>query len=610
MKLPSIVQVFSETKRAAARFPFVMLCSLTGVLAALSRIESGQPNQPSAAYPVILAAGLGIPLLASLALAAEKWKWGKSMSAGAQLLGILLLVAYAFTVPRALPNAPAATMMRFGLLASGLVLLMMIGPYMKKGEGNGFWQYNKALYFRLFVTAIFSAVLFAGLSIALAALDNLFGVNIPNKRYMELWVLVAGLFAPWFFFAGVPEDLDGLDRIEDYPKGLKVFAQYVLLTLVIVYLVILYAYLLKILLDWNWPKGWVSSLILGFSATAILSLLLMHPVRDKSGNAWIRAAGKWLYIVLIPLVVVLFLAVAERIGDYGITESRYAGIALGTWLSAQVLYFLFSRTKSIKFTIGSLCLLAFLMSFGPWGLLRVSERSQVKRLEKLLVKNGILVAGKVNKEHGKVTQDDTQEIGSMVRYLSRIHGYDAIQPWFEEKIGREAKPGYSQYESVSEVLDKMGVAHVEYRGASGGREFALDARLPADISGYDRVLRQQSLVMNLQKKEHRFEGEGISYVANEGLDRLVLQIGDARNGFDPIQIDIGAFAEKLVRESDNADAGLASRMAPESMSIVTEQNGRKVKVLFQRLYLIRRDGKLTISSAIFDIAYTARKNRE
>jgi len=607
MKMPSIQQMYLEAKRAAVRFPFVMICSLTGVLAALSRIESGQPNQPSAAYPIILATGLGIPLLAALALAAEKWKWGKSKSVAGQLLGVLLLVAYAFTVPWGLPNAPAAPMMRFGLLASGLVLLLMIAPYVKKGEVNGFWQYNKALYFRLFVTAIFSVVLFAGLSIALAALDNLFGVNIPNKRYMELWVLVAGLFAPWFFFAGVPEDLDGLDRIEDYPKGLKVFAQYVLLTLVIVYLVILYAYLLKILLEWNWPKGWVSSLILGFSATAMLSLLLMHPVRDKSGNAWIRAAGKWLYIVLIPLVVVLFLAVAERIGDYGITESRYAGIALGTWLSAQVLYFLFSRTQSIKFTIGSLCLLAFLMSFGPWGMLRVSERSQVKRLEKLLVKNGILIDGKVHREHGKVTQDDTQEVGSIVRYLSQIHGYGAIQPWFEGKIGRESKPGYSQYESVSEVLDKMGVAHVEYRGASGGREFALDARLPADISGYDRVLRQQSLVMNLQKKEHRFEGEGISYVANESLDRLMLQIGDARNGFDPIQIDIGAFAEKLMRESDSAAAGLAGKMAPESMSIVTEQNGRKVKVLFQRLYLIRRDGKLTISSAIFDIAFTARK---
>jgi len=50
-------------------------------------------------------------------------------------------------------------------------------------------------------------------------------------------------------------------------------------------------------------------------------------------------------------------------------------------LVAQVLYFLFSKSKSIKFTIGSLCLLAFVVSFGPWGMLGVSQRSQVGRLE-------------------------------------------------------------------------------------------------------------------------------------------------------------------------------------------------------------------------------------
>ena len=88
------------------------------------------------------------------------------------------------------------------------------------------------------MTAIFSVVLFAGLAIALAALDNLFGVSVPGKRYAELWVLIVGLFSPWFFLSGVPEDLDSLDRVEEYPKGLKIFAQYILLSLVVVYLLI------------------------------------------------------------------------------------------------------------------------------------------------------------------------------------------------------------------------------------------------------------------------------------------------------------------------------------------------------------------------------------
>ncbi len=606
MKLPSVQQLYQEAQRAARRFPLVLCCSLAGAFAAVSRIESAVAWQSSTAYPIILASALGIPLLTALALAAEKWKWSRGVSVGTQWLGVLMLVAYALTVPTGLVNEPPLHLIRFGLLGGGLVLLVMVAPYLRPGEVNGFWQYNKALYLRLFVTGIFSAVLFAGLSIALAALDNLFGVTVPEKRYLELWVLVAGIFSTWFFLAGVPENLDGLDQVQDYPKGLKVFAQYVLFTLVIVYLVILYAYLLKILFQWNWPKGWVSSLILGFSATAILSLLLMHPVRDRSGHAWLRAAGKWLYVALIPLIAVLFLAVMERIGDYGITESRYAGIVAGIWLSAQVLYFLFSRTKSIKFTIGSLCLGAFLVSVAPWGMLSVSERSQVGRLERVLVKDGILVDGRIRREHGRVTREDAQEISSIVSYLSDMHGYQSIQPWFASELKAEVTQGPARYLSAVEVLDRMGVVYAEYRGEAGTRTFSVDAGKPVVIVGYDRVLRQQSLVDNLNTKELRFDGEGISYATGEGRDTLTVKIGDATSGFETVQADVGAFARKLMLESEEADIS-PGKMAPESMAVMAEQNGHKVMVLFRRLSLVRKDGNVTISSGTFDLAYTVRK---
>jgi hypothetical protein len=599
MKLPSIRQVYLEAGRAARRFPFVLFCMLAVSITALMLIES-EPKQ-SIGFPIIFAAALGLPLLTSLALCAEKRKWSLGLSMSDQLLGVLLLVGYSFSVPTSFPDEEADFFIRFGLLAAGLVLLVMILPYLKKGEQNGFWQYNKTLFFRLFVTAIFSIVLFAGLAIALAALDKLFDISVPGRRYGELWVLAAGLFAPWFFLAGVPEDLEGLDKREEYPKGLKIFAQYVLLSLVIVYLLILYAYLLKILIQWSWPKGWVSSLIIGFSATSILSLLLMHPVRGRSENAWIRAAGKWLYIVLIPLIVVLFLAVTERIGDYGITESRYAGIALGIWLVAQVLYFLFSKSKSIKFTIGSLCLLAFTVSFGPWGMLSVSERSQVGRLHRLLTKDGVLINGRVNPEHGKVSREDAQEISSIVSYLNRTHGYEAIRPWFADKLKEDTKPGYAVNLAPPKVLDKMGIEFIGYSRGAGGPTFSLfETKEAVDISGYDRLLRQQ--VVN---RECHFEGEGIAYDVIKDLGSMTIVIGSPRTGFNAVQVDIAAFASQLLHDYGNTDA--ARDMKPERMAVEAERNGQKVKVFFRNLNVIRRDGKAVVTSFTADIAYTVRK---
>jgi hypothetical protein len=598
MKLPSVHQVYLEAGRAARRFPFVLLCALAVVITAIILIEN-QPTR-SVGFPIILSALLGVPLLTALALCAEKRKWSPGLSLSIQLLGVLLLVGYAFSLPTSFTREPAAEAIRFGLLAAGMVLLVMVLPYLKRGELNGFWHYNKTLFFRLFVTGIFSLVLVAGLAIALTALDKLFGVSIPGKPYADLWVIVIGLFGPWFFLSGIPEDLEGLDRVEEYPKGLKIFAQYILLSLVIVYWLILYAYLLKILIQWNWPKGWVSSLILGFSAVSMLSLLLMHPIRDRSENAWMRAAGKWLYVVLVPLIAVLFLAVTERIGDYGITESRFAGIALGIWFSAQVLYFLFGKSKSIKFPIGSLCLLAFLMSFGPWGMLGVSQRSQVGRLGRLLTKNGILINSMVQKEHGEVTQENAQEISSIVEYLERVHGYSSIQPWFADTLKENTNSAHALNLTAAAVLDKMGVKFIQ-RNAGGMAFISFQTKDAVDISDFDRILPGQA-----QNRGTRFDGDGISYVASNGLDSMSITVGNPQSGFNTVQFNLAAFAEQMLRDYGNADLNVTSNMKPESMALVAEQNGQKVKVFIRTLLLNRRNDKHIISF-IFDIAYTVPK---
>jgi hypothetical protein len=244
-----------------------------------------------------------------------------------------------------------------------------------------------------------------------------------------------------------------------------------------------------------------------------------------------------------------------------------------------------------------LCLLAFLMSFGPWGMFGVSQRSQAGRLRALLTKNEILVDGKVLKEHGKVSQEDAREISSIVSYLSRIHGYDVIQPWFVDKLTRHLSP--------SDVLDRIGVSYVDYRSAAG-MMFSIDPKRPVDIAGYDRLLGQQFLAENQNKNAYRFEGDGVSCAVSDSLDRMTVMIGDRQTGFDSVEIDIGAFADKLLREYGDAGSHVAGSMTPEAMALEAEQNGRKVKLFFRHLHLLRRNGKVTISSFTADIAYTER----
>lgn len=252
---------------------------------------------------------------------------------------------------------------------------------------NEFWGYNKTLFLNFLISALYSAVLFFGLSIALLSIDNLLGFDIKDVRYLQLWFILVGIFNTFFFLARVPKIGEFEPSVTEYPKALKVFVQYVLIPIVTIYILILYSYLVKIIVQWELPTGWVANLVLSFSIAGIFSLLLLHPIKDEAKNNWIRLYSKLYYIGLVPLVVLLFISIGTRISEYGVTINRFYVATLAVWLAGVVLYFILSKSKNIKVIPISLALIALGITFGPLSTFSVSERSQLGRITETLKKN-------------------------------------------------------------------------------------------------------------------------------------------------------------------------------------------------------------------------------
>ncbi|HEY6953078.1 MAG TPA: DUF4153 domain-containing protein, partial [Bacteroidota bacterium] len=367
MKLPSIRHLAEQFAKTFFRFPFALTSAVVGTAAWIIVIDQGEVTGIAFLENLSFVGMLGISLFTAIALLCERLKAGSTITLLANTGGLVLLAVYFMVLPHRLFEAPEAHIIRYVLFAAGLHFFVAVGPFFRSGEANGFWQFNKSLFLRFLTAGLYSAVLYIGLTAAILAVDHLFEVHLNNKWYFELWVFIVGVFNTWFFLAGVPEDLSQLDSETEYPKGLKVFTQYVLLPLVFIYLVILYAYTVKILIQWDLPKGWVGYLVLGFSILGILSLLLVHPIKDRIENAWIRTISKYYYVALIPLVFLLLFAILRRMDEYGLTERRYFVVVLGIWLGVMSVYFLLSKAKSIKIIPATLCAIAFLTSFGPWG---------------------------------------------------------------------------------------------------------------------------------------------------------------------------------------------------------------------------------------------------
>jgi len=544
MRLPSISQIGAEYNRTFRRFPLVILSAIVGSIAAINLIEYQGPPHPTINYNILLASLLALPLLATLKLTAEKFKLSPAKLWGLQAIGIIILIAYAFTVPTDLDGAPMIYLFRFFAFAIGLGLLFSVLPFSNKGQVNGFWQFNKIVIFRIILTYVFAAVLFAGLGLALAALDNLFGMDIPGRRYAQLWVLINGIFAVGFILAGIPDALDALDGSIDYPKGLKVFAQYVLAPLVLVYFVILYAYIAKIVITWNWPQGWVGRLILGFSATGILALFVLDPIREQIGQSWIKRAARWYYIILLPLVVVLFLALGQRISEYGLTEDRYLGLAIGVWLAFTAGYFLLSRTKSIKMIPAILCVFTFLLSVGPWGMFSISEQSQIRRLKKILVADSILVNGKVQQAPSPVSEDNEVQISAILSYLHEVHGFSKIEPWFAESLRQDTAGARSYFKDPSYVAGLMGIEYNPYRGPGRYRYYSvyIDPQAQISISEYDYMVRAEygKAVSNVRSSEQRVNCE-----IETAADSVVLEFVTDSTSFDSLVIPLRPMIDRI-----------------------------------------------------------------
>lgn len=480
MKIPSLYSLGQSIQRVVLRFPLQVLASVAATLVWCYMIDPiGDVKIVEDNYvKFIVVCNFALVLLLASDLYSEVNNVTQAKKWIFRVLGVLICTGLYFALH---PSYYDADIYRIGLIAFAFHLLVAFIPFIKYGNLNDFWEFNKSLFLRFLTSALYAWVLYGGLAVALLAIDGLFSVDINSKIYMMLFAVVTAGFMTIFFLAGVPEDLKSDEALDSYPKGLKIFTQYVLIPLMTIYLGILLVYEIKIIINWELPKGMVSALILGYAVFGILSLLLIYPIRDKSGNGWIKIFSKVFYFLMIPLVVLLLLAVWKRVGNYSITESRYILVVLAVWLTFITIYFLFSKRQNIKVIPVSLCMLALLSIYGPQSAFSISRYSQVLRLKKLMA----------SKDNADIRQRVT-----VVYYLVDRHGLHSLQDFtkvdlFALESRMEDKAGVHRYAVKTKLLDtayallKVKKDDFNFRNNA---TFVAQGNEMVDVKGYDFMI--------------------------------------------------------------------------------------------------------------------------
>lgn len=551
---PSLEQITDTLLYVIKRFPLVVLVSLIGTVSAMWVAEVSFASQEE--YPRMIAicfvSGLGISFLFAIATFLEQRTWNIIIKSIVKVLGLFLLLGYYFLIEGHLIGGPNEIWYRFFLLALGSHLLVSFAPFTSFENLDEFWEYNKALLLRILLSILYSGVLYAGLSIALLAVDNLLDLDIDGETYFQLFLFLGGIFNTWFFLAGVP-DTESLNKHGlQFPVGLRVFVQYVLIPLVTVYILILYLYLGKIIIQWELPNGWVSNLVLSFSIAGIFSLLLLYPIRNSNEYKWVSFYSKFYYLALIPLIGLLMLSIWIRISEYGVTINRYFVATLGVWLTGIVIYFIISKTKSIKVIPISLCLITLAISFGPLGAFSVSERSQLGRFEEILTKNSLLNdINKYEKSADDMSFVDRKELSSVAFFIFENHGTES----FKEYFGEESKGVIDTMSTASQLFDLMGLNFVtrwdnndevnEYFFLSSENTWA------TEVEGFDIYLR--GIVLNPASDSIKtVETENSTWKISANKNESTLMIREEELG-KSIEIDLNPIVADLRKNNFNKE---------------------------------------------------------
>jgi hypothetical protein len=376
-------------------------------------------------------------------------------------------------------------------LAPACVLAVIAAPFALAREADAaLWHFNRLAWFGCAFAFLVGMVLGGGLSGAFWALDALFGVDVDEEIYGDVWTLSLGLLTPWLALAAVPRVFEAPEE-PPVPKPIAFLASFILIPLAVGYFAILYAFMVKIAVQWSLPRGEVATLIMGYAGFGVATHLIAHPLRE-AGARHVRAFQRWFYPALIVPAGLLALAIGVRVAAYGVTEDRYLVMAFAAWLLLIAPFMTLRPRTGLKAVPLSLAVLLALGSFGPWGAEAVSLSSQLARLERLLTDNGILRSGRIAPAEAKVPIEDVTRISSIVYYLRDNGRHLALAPWFEGSDLDLATGPYGP-----EIVEAMGLTFQLYdRPAAGFNFYAQQNSLLSDVEGFDRIGRVQLYAYN------------------------------------------------------------------------------------------------------------------
>jgi len=463
-----IKNILPDMKKGVERFPLTILCGIIVFLLSVYVIENSDMknhNLLSEIHKMLTLIGLSLPLTAALELIREKYLSDKNKCIIRVLnvvITVIFIIFYRFYYLNGKDKAGILILNNIEkLIATGIIffLLFLLVPIISKKDEEE--KYFQSVVVDKTVTILYSMVLFLGLTAVFLTVDGLSLIKLKEQIYIEIWLFVVFVFAMIFFASKLKKVDENLEEYEIH-KIFRFLIYFIVIPLITIYTGILYIYFGKMLITKSWPQGLVSHLILWYTIFSLFIMIMVTPMREKDLVA--KIFKNYFPFVSVPLLILSIVSISKRISQYGVTELRYFIVLLGIWLIFCMVSSIFKARLSV--ILISLIAVVYISVFSPINNRRITIMSQNKRLERILIKYGLLKDGKLVKNSG-LNENQKYEITDVLNYIlgirDRKDGVGNLYPFGKE----DGKP----YKKIEEFEKEIGIDDSWYKYKYSASEY-------------------------------------------------------------------------------------------------------------------------------------------
>ena len=319
-------------------------------------------------------------------------------------------------------------------------ILLIVGN--KRMNNRPFAAHALHVVTQMFFGLLITGILNLAVMTIVASFFYIFGIEEPKHLYEHIIQFIWFVLAPQVCCTLIRQNED---EVTEPFKILRLILNFILSPAVIIYTVILYTYFIKIVFEWDLPKGGVAWMVMAFITATLVGRVAQSILSQRYYD--------WFYnrftLIAIPPLIMYWIGSIYRIRLYSFAESRFYLMVAGLLMTLFVLMLFRKLTRRYQLMALIFGAAIILFTYIPGiSAKSIGFRCQKQRLVQLISELKLTDAktGKLNDDLDtwSIKQDSMlceryKDVTSVIKYVRDEMG----DKEFEAKYGKWSHSEYS-----------------------------------------------------------------------------------------------------------------------------------------------------------------------